>query len=184
MRSPDEVADDLLVLDAQAGDVAAFERLAARWHPRLLRYAARLTGDADGAREVTQETWLAVVKGLRRLRDPASFAAWALRVTARRSADWIETRRRTRHRDAAADPDAATAGERVGRPEDVIRVHEALRRLPAAARAIVSMHYAQGFSVEEMAAVLGVPPGTVKSRLFHARERLRAALEVSRDAQG
>ncbi|MCU0256932.1 MAG: hypothetical protein MUF60_09310, partial [Vicinamibacterales bacterium] len=117
MRSPDEVADDLLVLDAQAGDVAAFERLAARWHPRLLRYAARLTGDADGAREVTQETWLAVVKGLRRLRDPASFAAWALRVTSRRSADWIETRRRTRHRDAAADPDAATAGERVGRPE-------------------------------------------------------------------
>jgi RNA polymerase sigma factor (sigma-70 family) len=178
VRTRERILDELLVLAAQARQVDAFERLATRWHPRLLRHARRLTGDADGARDAVQEAWLAIARGLGRLQDPACFGAWALRITGRRCADWVTRRRRTRERfselDAAAD--VAASPDELG--DDLSRVREALRGLGPEPRALMAMYYTEGLSVTEIAKVLGVPVGTVKSRLFHARERLRAALEV------
>lgn len=87
MRSREQVVDELLVLGAQARQVEAFEHLAARWHPRLLRHAWRLTGDLEGAQEAVQEAWMGVARGLWRLKDPASFGPWALRIVSRRCAD-------------------------------------------------------------------------------------------------
>lgn len=65
------------------------------------------------------------------------------------------------------------------RQDDLARVRDALRRLESERRALMAMFYVEGMSVHEVATALGVPPGTVKSRLFHAREHLQAALEVS-----
>jgi len=178
MRSREQVVDEMLVLAAQARQVEAFERLAARWHPRLLRHARRLTGDLEGAREAVQEAWLAIARGLRRLQDPARFGAWALRITGRRCADWIGRRRRARHLTTgleAADRALVPADESGDR---LARVRDLLQRLEPEQRALMAMFYVEGFSVAEIATALGVPAGTVKSRLYHARERLRASLEV------
>jgi RNA polymerase sigma-70 factor (ECF subfamily) len=177
MRSRTRIVDELLVLAAQAGRVEAFELLAQRWHPRLLRHASRLTGDAEGAREAVQEAWLSIVRGLGRLHDPACFGAWALRITGRRCADWIVRRQRTRRRHAAL-VDEPIRPEDVSRRDDVNVLRDALRSLDPERRALVAMFYVEGQSVAEIATVLGIPAGTVKSRLYHARERLRAALEV------
>jgi RNA polymerase sigma factor (sigma-70 family) len=178
VRARERVVDELLVLAAQARDVRAFERLASRWHPRLLRHAARLTGDADAAEDAVQEAWVAIARGLGRLVDPAAFGAWALRITGRRCADWIARRQRTRRRftalEAAADVPVAPAE----RADDVALVREAVRRLETPERALLAMHYVEGLSLGEIAGALGVPVGTVKSRLYHARERLRAVLEA------
>ena len=183
MRTREEVIDDLLVLAAQAGDLAAFERLATRWHPRLFRHARRLTGDAEGARDAAEEAWVAIVRGLGRLRDPARFGPWALRITGRRCADWIAHRRQARSRTAAGDPASAPASAAGPDADDLSRVRDALRRLDRSDRLLLAMFYLEGFSVAEIAHACAVPPGTVKSRLFHARERLRAALEVCDDAE-
>ena len=183
MRTREEVVDDLLVLAAQAGDAAAFERLATRWHPRLFRHARRLTGDADGARDAAQEAWVAIVRSLRRLRDPAMFGPWALRITGRRCADWIAHRRQARARAAASGPPAEPASQPGPDTVDLLRVRDALRRVDRSDRLLLAMFYLEGFSVAEIAHACSVPPGTVKSRLFHARERLRAALEVCDDAE-
>lgn len=178
MRTRERVVDELLVLAAQARGVRAFERLAARWHPRLLRHARHLTGDADGAQEVVQEAWVAIARGLGRLRDPAAFGAWALRITGRRSADWIARRQRMRRRftglDSAADVPAAPDAP----ADDLALLRSTLRTLDPAQRALLAMHYLDGLPLREIAAALNVPVGTVKSRLSHARERLRAALEA------
>jgi RNA polymerase sigma-70 factor (ECF subfamily) len=96
VRTREDVIDDLLVLAVQAGDLGAFERFATRWHPRLFRHARRLTGGVEGARDVTQEAWVAIVRGLGRRQDPAMFAPWALQITGRRCADWIARQRRAR----------------------------------------------------------------------------------------
>ncbi len=181
MRTRDEVVGDLLVLAARAGDVGAFERLAIRWHPILFRHARRLTGDAEGARDVTQEAWVAIVRGLGRLKDAAKFGPWALRITARRSADWIANRRQARSRTDISDPSFLKAAHAGSDTDELARVRMAFRRLPQGDRVLLAMLYLEGFSVAEIAQACEVPPGTVKSRLFHARERLRAALEV-RDA--
>jgi RNA polymerase sigma factor (sigma-70 family) len=178
MRSREQVVDEMLVLAAQAGRVDAFELLAERWHPRLLRHALRLTEDPEGAREAVQEAWLAVARGLDRLQDPACFGSWALRITGRRCVDWISLRQRTRRRTAKFDDCAAHSAATPTRHEDLARVRDALRLLDPARRALMAMFYVEGLSVAEIARALGVPVGTVKSRLYHARERLRAALEV------
>ncbi len=181
MRTREQVVDEMLVLGAQARRPAAFQALAERWHPRLLRHALRLTGDAEGAREAVQDAWLAIARGLPRLHDPARFGPWALRITTRRCADWIAVRRRARSREgglALAEGPAASAPEPDDRLETVIDV---VRRLEPDHRALVAMYYLEGLSVAEVARALEIPAGTVKSRLHAARERLRAALEVSHD---
>lgn len=178
MRTREQVVDEMLVLAAQSGEVGAFECLAERWHPRLLRHARRLTGDGEGARDAVQEAWIAIARGLLRLRDPACFGPWALRILSRRCAEWISRRQKARGR-AAALEDA----EALPAPEDVhalavARLREALRRLEPERRALVAMFYVEGCTVAEIARALGVPAGTVKSRLYGARERLRALVEV------
>ena len=179
MRTRGDVVDDLLVLAAQTGDAAAFDRLAARWHPRILRHARRLTRDADAAADIAQDTWMAVVRGLGRLRDPSCFGPWALRIAGRRAADWIGCRVQARARAAQAEDAPAAALPDTDDDERVPRLRAAFRTLDASDRLLVTLYYADGYSVAETAIILGVPAGTVKSRLFHARERLRDGLEVS-----
>lgn len=181
-RSPDDIQDELLVLRCQNGEPEALDALVARWQPRLWRLAARLTADRDAARDVAQDSWLAIVRGLRRLDDPARFRAWAYRIVANQCVDWI--RRRAVRRDAAAGlRDLASAQSDDPRPlglddvDPVARLRAALRRLPADQRTVLSLHHLDGLSVLEIAAVLDVPAGTVKSRLHKARGQLRSTLE-------
>ena len=179
MRTRERVVDEMLVLAAQAGETEAFERLARRWHPRLLRHAFRLTDDAEGSRDAVQDAWVAIARGLRRLRDPARFGPWALRITGRQCADWIARRRTARGRMSSLDVASEVPRPPEDRQDDLARVRDALRRLESERRALMAMFYVEGMSVHEVATALGVPSGTVKSRLFHAREHLQAALEVS-----
>jgi len=178
MTSRERVVDEMLVLAAQVGQIDAFERLAARWYPRLLRHARRLTGNAEGAREAVQDAWVAIARGLGRLDDPARFGPWAFRITGRRCGDWIERRARTRRRSAGMDKagDAPATTDALG--DALARARDALRRLDPQRRALMAMFYIEGLSVAEIAQALELPAGTVKSRLYHAREGLRAALEV------
>lgn len=103
-ETPGRAFDEYLVVMSQAGSVEAFEGLARRWTPRLIRYAARVLGgsdSADAARDVVQETWLGAIGGLRSLRDPAHFPAWIYGIATRKCADVIRSNMRRRQFDAA-----------------------------------------------------------------------------------
>ncbi len=183
-RSPDDILDELLVLGCQDGDAKALETLVGRWEYRLRRHAWRLTGQADAASDVVQEAWLAIVRGIRRLDDPARFQPWALRIVTNKCADW--TRRRERQRklmqnvadDAAAGTTKLIDGE--AGTEEIDRLLQALRELPSDRRAILSMLYLDGLSIRQIAQSLALPVGTVKSRLYHARNQLKHVLERKR----
>ena len=175
-RSAEQVYDELLVLRARDGDEAAFGELYSRWNGRLTAHALRLTGRADAAHEAVQETWLAIVRGLGRLDDPARFAGFAHRILARRCADW--TRGVARRRRALSEWHETDAVDgRAEQTSDAQRVRDALMRIPVARRVVITLHYLHELSVTEIAGILHVPAGTVKSRLHDARERLRLALE-------
>ncbi len=180
-RTPEDIQDELLVLQCQEGDGEALKALIARWQPRFGRLAWRLTREREAARDVVQDTWLAIVRGLRRLDDPARFRTWAYRIVTHKCADW--TRRRVARRNVERELRDAAAST-AGRPpkdrdseDDAGLLREALAALPDDQRAILSLHYLDGMSVREIGRVLDVPQGTVKSRLYHARERLKQALE-------
>lgn len=166
--------DELLVTLVQSGDRAAGERLGARWQPRLLRTARRLLRDEDMARSVVQESWLAIWRGLPSLRDPARFPGWAFAILHRRSADAIRQAQRRRGREGETDSEPAAPD---GSPNEGLDIRQAFTRLPADQRLAAQLYYVEGLTLDEIAEAQGVPLGTAKTRLFHARLKLKAALE-------
>ena len=175
----ERVLTELLVLRAQAGRRDAVELLVGLWHERLLRHATRLTGRDDAGQDVTQEAWIEITRGLHRIEDPTSFGPWAYKIVTRSAARWI--RRAMRQRDMESEAAAQTgvahaAPSAEGAIDSADAVRVALRHLPADQRTIIELRYVEEYRIGQIAGVLGIPPGTVKSRLFQARVDLRRHL--------
>lgn len=177
-RSAEQVYDELLVLRCQDGDRPAFAELVKRWQGRLFGHALQLTGRRDAAQDAVQETWLAIVRQLSRIDDPAHFAGFAHRILARRCADWTrgQSRRRRLRDEVSAARGPQRSASTAERDSDAERIREALSRLPTDRRVVVALHYLHDLSVAEIASMLDLPSGTVKSRLHAARVQLRAGL--------
>lgn len=172
MKEPAErVVEELLVMACQDGKPEALDMLVGRWQKRLWLHARRLTGSADGAWEVTQESWLAIIKGINKLNDPARFVTWAYRIVTNKSIDRLKKRKVT----TSVDP--VILGRQVpdGRaPQDDSPEVEALMAvLPAEKKVVLTLYYIDEFGVSEIAEILNIPTGTVKSRLHSGRSALR-----------
>jgi RNA polymerase sigma-70 factor (ECF subfamily) len=183
MDAERDVEDALLLLRARNGDADAFSEFVLRWHGRLRTHAGRLTGHSAAADDVLQETWIAVLKGLGRLSDVVGFRAWLFRILSRKATDWIRRRQRQRrlHERFAAEALASFGDEE--RSDRIESLDAALKRLSTPLRHAVLLHYVEEFSVEEVADILGIPGGTVKSRLHNARKQLRALIEEEENAE-
>ena len=178
-RNPQDVLNELLVLRCQNGNAGAFEVLARSWHPLVLRHAYRLTGRSDAAAEIAQDSWLAVMRGIKRLNDPAAFRGWIYRIVGNKSKDWIRRQQARRHLTERVERESlpATGGDDDADREAAIgKLHAALETLPRERRALLEMHYLERMKVREIAVALSIPAGTVKSRLFHARKQLKECL--------
>ncbi|WFL77944.1 RNA polymerase sigma factor [Altererythrobacter arenosus] len=162
--------DELLVLLVRNGDRAAAERLYKRWHPRLARTAWRYSGDAGLAEQLAQDCWVAVWQGIARLKDPAKFAPWVFGILQRKGADQIRLRQRERGTALEEVPSIAP------RQEDALALREAFATLPPEQRLAAHLHFVEGLTLREIAEVQEVAEGTAKTRLFHARRKLKAAL--------
>ncbi|MGP1273829.1 MAG: RNA polymerase sigma factor [Caulobacterales bacterium] len=177
-KTSDHALDAYLCAAARAGDGKAMRQLAERWYPLLTAHAWRLTGAHDQAQDAVQEAWVEIVRGLASLRDDRAFVAWAYRIVTRRCARLVRGRQSDRRLAEAieaepredAAPDIHDEGE-------VARLKTALAALPPEQRAAVALFHLQGLSVAETAIALDVPAGTVKTRLMHARRKLRESLE-------
>lgn len=185
-RETERIFDEYLVSAALLGDAPAWQRLVARWHPKMLRHAWRLLGDAERAKDAVQEAWVEILRGLARLDDVAAFPAWVLRIVTRRCQRMYAGADRDRRltREAPIEEDLADAGRDSGEfNADIAQVLAALQFLPAPQRSALALFYLEDLSVAEIAIALDVPPGTVKTRLMHARRNLRARLEGVGDEQ-
>lgn len=180
-RESERIYDQFLVAAALTGDRAALSRLVARWHPRLLRHAWRLLGDAERAKDMAQEAWLEILRGLGRLDDVAAFPAWAYRITTRRCQR--EFQRKDREPSGGEQDIDSDSGPQVPESEsgefaaELSNVMAAIGTLPGPQRAALALFYIEELSVAEIAIATDVPPGTVKTRLMHARRKVRAILE-------
>jgi RNA polymerase sigma-70 factor (ECF subfamily) len=151
----------------RARDFAALVELAG---PRLLAHARRLTDEPETARDMVQDAWAAIARGLHALRDDRAFLPWALAIVTRAAGRDLKRRLRARATEAELAREQADPG---ADPPDL---RAAIRELPAGQRAVMDLFYIEGLSVAEVATALSIPPGTVKTRLMHARIRLRALL--------
>jgi RNA polymerase sigma factor (sigma-70 family) len=169
----EQVIDELLVMECQDGSARALDRLVSRWQKRLWRYACRLTGDAEAAWEVTQESWLGVIRGLSRLHDPARFRPWIYQIVTHKADDWIARNAKARRRRAAMQSEEPEES-RPQSHEESDELQRLLRRLPDQSCNVLTLYYLEGLPIAEVAKVLDIPEGTVKSRLHAARNELKA----------
>lgn len=168
---------DLCVLDARSGSRQAFERLFGYFNPIALRFAYRICGNAELARDATQEAWLEVANSIRRLTDPRAFRAWLLKLVRWRVLDQLRREQRHVHARSELDADELPNVDEV--PDDASQsqfLAQCIEKLSATERQLIHLYYLEQFSVVEIAAIVDVPTGTVKSRLHRVRNRLKSLL--------
>ena len=156
---------------ARAGDVEAFDLLVGSQLDALLRIAAAIVLDPDAAQDVVQDSLVKAWRHLPDLRAADAFDAWLRRIVVNTARNAARRRRRVR-----AIAPQTLAGEAQGL-DDRVAIGEALEGLDVDHRTVVALHYLDDRPIDAIAQLLGIPSGTVKSRLHTARSRLRAALE-------
>jgi RNA polymerase sigma-70 factor, ECF subfamily len=170
--------DTDLVVRAQRGDEEAFASLAVAIGDRLHAVSHRILRDADLAEDATQQALLTIWRDLPQLRDPARFDAWSYRLLVRACyAEGHRTRRWSPNLRllSADEPSMADALSSV---VDRDQLERGFRRLSIDHRAVVVLHHYLDMPLEGVAETLGIPLGTVRSRLLHAMRGLRAALDA------
>ena len=175
-----------LVAKARSGDSAAFAELMDAYGRGVRRVALQILGDAHEAEDAAQDAWLAASRRLDSLREPAHFGSWLYRVArnvalrrrqqrashlahARALAEWTKTSASI----PATDEDATSSRLEL--------LPMAMDALSDKDRLVTALHYFSGMSVAEIAGLLSVPEGTIKSRLHHARQRLRKEMDAMTD---
>jgi RNA polymerase sigma-70 factor, ECF subfamily len=169
-----------LVERARAGDADAFDRLVRERIDAVYRTSLAILGNPADARDATQEAFVAAWRSLPRLRDADRFDAWFGRITV--NSCRMALRRRRGVREIQLDPASADypAGSRPMAPEGQTTASafdRAFNRLPVEQRAIIVAHHLDGRGVADVALEMGIPEGTVKSRLHTARAALQRALD-------
>jgi RNA polymerase sigma-70 factor (ECF subfamily) len=173
-------ADRPLVDAAAAGSREAFDELICRHQAAILNVIRALLGGAADSDDVAQETFVRAWKGLRRFRGDSSFRTWLYRVALNVARTELARQRHARHSFRPADE--RREPESGDEPIDRIlgrrqAVERALHALPEDLRAAVTLRDLQGLEYRAIAEILEVPIGTVESRIFRARQRLRPLLE-------
>jgi RNA polymerase sigma-70 factor (ECF subfamily) len=173
--------DDLALLSRVAdGDRDAFRRLYSHYHRRLHRFLMRLTRQRQLTEEVINDTMMVVWQHAADFRGASRVSTWILGIAYRRALKTLERSRNTSAQDvivaAASMPDGALLDALLHGAETHDWIDSALARLSAEHRMVIELAYFLGLSCEEIAEIVGCPLGTVKTRMFYGRERLRHAL--------
>lgn len=172
----------VLVLRCRRRDEKAFEELVNRWQPRLYYYLRRMVEEENAVWDVLQETWLAVYQKIRKLEDPRKFPAWLYKISHHKAVSYL--RREGKHVHMAEEQMAGCVENNgtIGIAEEHAELaHQLLGKLKLAHREVLTLYFLEGFSIREMAGILDVSEGTVKSRLHYAKHKMREALKGAND---
>lgn len=176
MENTTELDDDACALQAQRGQRAAFTELVRRFQDRIYRFLLRLLRSEDDARDLTQDTFLKAFQALPDWTLKASFGAWLFRIA--RNLAFDRLRRQKALEFVPLDPTHDAADSAPG-PAETLHQTQRLRQLDAAVaqlpleqREVLLLREVEGMAYDDIATVLGIAPGTVKSRLARARQTL------------
>jgi RNA polymerase sigma-70 factor (ECF subfamily) len=188
MNAPD--TDQILVSRAQSGDKRSFERLVERYQPRLSRLLSRLIRDPAELQDVTQEAFIRAYRALAGFRGDSAFYTWLYRIGINTARNHLASAGRRIPSMADRPVTDDETGEDTGVPQDletpestllsremVETVNAAMESLPRELRSAIQLRELEGLSYEEIAGVMNCPVGTVRSRIFRAREAIAARLK-------
>jgi RNA polymerase sigma-70 factor (ECF subfamily) len=168
-----------LVERAQGGDREAFDALATSLYDRLYAIGRRILRDADVAEDAVQDALIKAWRDLRGLREPDRFDAWMYRLLVRACHDQVRGRRRFDVEIHAIHVDSPDPEDEFGRVAHRDELERAFETLPFEQRVVLVLTHYVGMPAPEVARILGIPSGTVYSRLHYGTQAMRAALSLS-----
>lgn len=185
----DREIDLQLVERVRAGDKQAFGLLVEKYQRKLLRLLSRMVRDPDEVEDIAQETFIKAYRALPQFRGDAAFYTWLYRIGVNTAKNYLSSRHRTmptlseQALDEDDEPDERLVVKDIGTPESellskqmVIAVNEAVDALPEELRQAITLREMEGMSYEEISEAMDCPIGTVRSRIFRAREAIAAKL--------
>ena len=177
------LADSELVQSALAGRESGFEELVRRYQRPIAAYVYRMVGDYDAALDLTQEVFIKVYNSLARYRSEFKFSTWIYKIAHNAAIDHLRRHAvreqaltngfDTERREVAIESRRLTPEQESERNERRSEIESEVQLLPAAYRELILLRHSQDLSYDEIAEVTGLPLGTVKNRLFRAREAMR-----------
>jgi len=177
MTEKERICAELLALRCRRGERGALEELVRAWEDRLFYFIRRLVPSEEDAWDALQETWMKVIRGIGKLQYPERLSPWLFSIARASAMDRMRAVY-ANHREEPVENDTLEQfPAEIDEFDDAERVHRGLNRISLPHREALTLHFLEDFSIEEMADILGIPPGTVKSRLYHAKRALRAVLE-------
>ena len=167
-----QIYTELLVIRCQQGDQEAFELIVELWQKPLLVFALRYLDQEIDAWDAVQETWVSAIKGLDRLRQPSLFVSWLFRIMTNKCIDRIRKKKSEVRQleQASIKPESSeTSNENES-------LSQAIQKLSNKHKVLITLRFGQGLQIGQIAAILNMAEGTVKSRLHRALARLREIL--------
>jgi RNA polymerase sigma factor (sigma-70 family) len=167
---------ELLVVRCQRGDRSAFSSIVEMWERPLFYYVRRLAPSEADTWDILQDTWLKVFRSVGSLRDARTLPAFLYRTARNTAISRLRLREHQEALNSSSEDCIDSHADEFAAFDNAEQVHHALDRLPVAQREALTLYFLQDLSLDEMAAVLGVPLGTVKSRLHYAKRAIRNIL--------
>lgn len=176
MNNETRLRDEWLALRCQTNEPDAFSDLVSVMELPLLYYATKISGSKDRALDILQETWIRALRGIRKLKDPGSLRPWLYRIVHGIAVDHIRQSAARERSEITGIELPEIAQDTSFDSDDEAEVHRALDELEPRHREVLVLYFLEEFSISEIAAVIGVPEGTVKSRLHYAKKAMREVI--------
>ena len=170
--------DEELVEAYKAGDKSALATLVKRWHKVFCDKAYWLVKDKDAAKDIAQDSWTVIIQKIDTLNDPKQFKYWAFRIVCNKSTDWlrIDTKKQKQSIQNNLEIEFDNKGYSENKPLK-IKLLNAINDLPANQKIVIRLFYLESNSLKKISDLQKISVGTAKSRLFHAREKLKIILK-------
>ena len=178
MHKSFKTEDEQLIEQYRSGNQLALQQLVQRWHKSFCEKAYWLTKDADSAKDIAQESWNTIIVKMDTLKDAGSFQSWALRIVFTKAMDWTRVQQRNKnklesyHKQCDAKEEEKEDNE--GLKQELLK---AIKALTEEHQVVLRLFYVEDYSLRDISELLELSVGTVKSRLFHARENLKQKLK-------
>ncbi len=186
MKNLENLSDANLILKYQSGDKKAISILVKRWHLKFCKFAFWYVKDADIAKDIAQESWAIIIDKIYELKEPEKFKSWAISIVNRKSIDWIRAKNREDNKlhtlfNEKSKPDLYEMNEVDQNRKQLLLT--SIQNLSDEQRMVIKLFYTQNYRLKEISEILKISVGTAKSRLFHAREKLKTILK-QKDHEG
>jgi RNA polymerase sigma-70 factor (ECF subfamily) len=181
MKPSKKIEDSWLIAQYCNGHQKAMAVLVKRWHIRFCKRAYTYTYDVDIAKDIAQDAWITILKNINTIENPDKFGSWGLSIVTKKSIDWYRKSKRVqeKNQDIFLEKNELLTEEKdvLGNQLAKEKLKIAITSLSEEQQSVLKLFYRESYDIIEISEILHISKGTVKSRLYYAREKLKAILK-------